>query len=120
MDEREARRLAARHGAEHAAALEALIQTEAHYVRTEGGMEVWQKGYATLHLPVMRPDFPPVVREAMQRFRLASLDGRCLCGASMEVVSPNQYGMRHAEDCAADPRRLAQLIRANPPGPAAA
>ncbi|WP_060179550.1 hypothetical protein [Streptomyces sp. IMTB 1903] len=120
MDEREARRAAAREGAEHAAALEVLMATEALYVRTEGGLEIWQKGYATLRLPVMRPEFPPVVREAMQRFRLAALDGRCLCGASMEVVSPTEYVMRHADDCMADPHRLAQLIRDNPPGPAAA
>ncbi|WP_327302924.1 hypothetical protein OG730_04465 [Streptomyces sp. NBC_01298] len=47
-------------------------------------------------------------------------DGHCLSGASMEGIGPERYAMHHAEDCSADPRRLAQLSRDNPPGPAAA
>jgi len=73
-------------------------------------------------LPVASEELPPQLREAVLRRRLAALEGRCPCGAT--VTLPNRAERRraardgrqlsttveHEADCPASDDRIAALV----------
>lgn len=76
-------------------------------------------------LPVVTEELPPQLREAVVRRRLAALEGRCPCGATMTL--PNRAERRraardgrqlsttveHETDCPASDDRIAALVGGN-------
>lgn len=76
-------------------------------------------------LPVVPEDAPASVREAIVRRRLAALEGRCPCGATVSLPNRRQRRraardgrtltttVEHEPDCSATDDRLVALVRAS-------
>lgn len=81
-------------------------------------------GLVAYVLPVVSEDLPPQLREAVICRRLAAVEGRCPCGAT--VTLPNREQRRraaregrqltttveHEPDCPASDDRITALVRA--------
>lgn len=91
-------------------ALRLMKEERAQFIGVRDGMEVWQKGWATLQLPPVADTYPEDLRAAVRRYRDACLSGRCACGFEMRVTRCGEYELQHAADCSAGPGLLLRLI----------
>jgi NMD protein affecting ribosome stability and mRNA decay len=72
--------------------------------------EVWQRGPATMVLPVVPLDAPEPVQTALTLYRTTVLTFDCpRCDNEVGVTEAGIVRVRHASDCPAHPDRLVAL-----------
>ncbi|WP_405677291.1 hypothetical protein OG292_22445 [Streptomyces sp. NBC_01511] len=82
------------------------------FVRRDGDMEIWQKGPATVLVPVVLNSYPPELREAVQIRRVAVFEGCCPCGAEVRVTEAGHYSIGHMVTCPGSDEVLVPLATA--------
>ncbi|MFF7734611.1 hypothetical protein [Streptomyces sp. NPDC007984] len=86
------------------AAVPSLLRT------TESGHEVWQRGPATIVLPIVPADAPSDLQTALTVNRMAALTTDCpRCTNDVRVTEAGGYLVRHEAACPGDPDRLVEL-----------
>ncbi|MEU0218955.1 hypothetical protein ABZ281_29365 [Streptomyces sp. NPDC006265] len=77
---------------------------------TETGHEVWQRGPATIVLPIVPGDAPSELQTALTVHRMAALTTDCpRCTNDVRVTEAGGYMVRHEAACPGDPDRLVEL-----------
>lgn len=109
MNARRARQLRAAERAKTQAALKAMEGAEPVLLGSEGGQDFYQVGPAVFLIPVLRDDYPPAVKTAIDRRRRAALTGRCDCGAERQLTRRNRIVIEHEAECTASDERLDEV-----------
>ncbi|MFI1422742.1 hypothetical protein ACH4VX_33190 [Streptomyces sp. NPDC020731] len=74
------------------------------------GHEVWQRGPATIVMPVVPLHYPQPVQTALTIYRMAELTYDCpQCDNEVKVTEAGAVLLRHEVHCPADPDRLVAL-----------
>jgi hypothetical protein len=88
----------------------------ARIVAAIGDIEIWEQGNVVQVLPALSDHLHPLVKNALDRRRRASLEGRCDCGAKRQLEGPLVRGavvravMEHENHCDASSPRLEMLL----------
>lgn len=109
MNGRQAR---ARHAAQRAqtlAALNAMIGATPALLGTAGGQDIYQVGPTVVAIPILRDDYPPELKDAIDRRRRAGLTGRCDCGAVRQLTRKGRLQYDHEPSCDASDFRVEEI-----------
>ncbi|MFP8882612.1 hypothetical protein [Streptomyces mangrovi] len=109
MNGRKARQRAAEHRRKVESALKEIRAAQPRLVAQNDDVEMWHRGPAVLVVPVLRDDYPPELKAAVQTRRRASLELECPCGVEVRVTEGGQAAVRHAVDCPASDEVLSRL-----------
>jgi hypothetical protein len=85
------------------------VTTEAEFVRVlPSGNEAWQRGSILFVVPAIPDNASPDLKNALDRRRRATLNGRCDCGARV-VVSSSGLIAEHESSCPATDEAIERL-----------
>jgi hypothetical protein len=71
--------------------------------------EVWSVGPLLCVIPPLMEDFPPAVKDAVDRRRRATLSGQCDCGGKRRLLKPRHLVLEHEHNCPASDDNLTKL-----------
>lgn len=109
MNARKAKEQRAAERAKLRANLESMRGATPQLVGTDGGQDYYSVGRVLLVVPVLRDDYPPPIKVAIDRRRRAALLGSCDCQATYRITRRVQLALEHEDDCPASDHNLTAL-----------
>lgn len=113
MNGRQARARRAAERAKIQASLDAMAGATPKLIASIGGQDQFMIGPVLISVPVLRDDYPPDLKNAIDRRRRAGLTGRCDCGAVRHLTRKGGLELQHEDDCPATDERLDEIAAAH-------